>query len=231
MKDMIKRLPVVGPLAARLHRRFFSHDFAQEPFDSSADYWERRYAVGGDSGVGSYGLFADFKAEVLNEFVAQQQILSVIEFGCGDGNQLTLAKYPGYLGVDVSETAIAHCLKRFRNDPTKMFLSLSAYQGEVADVSLSLDVIYHLVEDAVFESHMRTLFNAGTRYVIVYASDSDDNTHNGDLHVRHRNFTRWVRAALPEWNLLAHIPNRYPYVGDYKTGSFADFFIYERKKT
>jgi hypothetical protein len=44
--------------------------------------------------VGSYGKFAAFKAEVLNAFVQEMRVDTVIEFGCGDGNQLTLARYP-----------------------------------------------------------------------------------------------------------------------------------------
>jgi hypothetical protein len=75
---------------------------------------------------------------------------------------------------------------------------------------------------------MRTLFRASNHYVIVYSSDSDDNTGCADTHVRHRKFTRWVREQFPDWRLIEHLPNRFPYRGDYRTGSFAEFFIYER---
>ncbi len=68
-------------------------------FPGSDKYWEQRYAVGGNSGVGSYGKFANFKAEVINKFVREHKIKSVIEFGCGDGNQLKLANYPSYYTV------------------------------------------------------------------------------------------------------------------------------------
>jgi hypothetical protein len=36
-------------------------------------------------------------------------VRSAIEFGCGDGHQLTLVDYPRYTGVDVSETIVRHC--------------------------------------------------------------------------------------------------------------------------
>lgn len=45
----------------------------------------------------------------------------------------------------------------------------------MADLSLSLDVIYHLVEDEVFETYINTLFKSARRYVIIYSSNSDDN--------------------------------------------------------
>src|ERR1041385_8036217 len=79
----------------------------------SAQYWEARYREGGNSGDGSYGRLASFKAQVLNDFVARNQIRSVVEFGCGDGNQLSLAQYPKYLGLDVSPTAVLNCAARF----------------------------------------------------------------------------------------------------------------------
>ena len=49
------------------------------------------------------------------------------------------------------------------------------FAGETADLALSLDVVFHLVEDEVFAQYMQTLIQAGNRYVIIYASDTDDN--------------------------------------------------------
>ncbi|MCL2283845.1 MAG: glycosyltransferase family 92 protein [Fibromonadales bacterium] len=65
-------------------------------FDSGK-YWEERYANGGNSGDGSYNCLAQFKAEILNDFVKEHSVNSAIEFGCGDGSQLSLVKYPKYL--------------------------------------------------------------------------------------------------------------------------------------
>ncbi len=90
-------------------------------FSGSAEYWELRYASGGSSGQGSYGRLAEFKAEVINNFVMERGVHSVIEFGCGDGNQLQLAKYPVYVGLDVSEKAVAMCKEKFNNDTSKLF--------------------------------------------------------------------------------------------------------------
>ena len=101
-----------------------------------------RYAGGDDSGVGSYGEFAAFKGEVLNDLVREQRVESVIEFGCGDGNQLSLAAYPRYLGLDVSPTAVARCRDRFAHDATKSFRLMSEYDDEIADLALSLSKLY-----------------------------------------------------------------------------------------
>jgi len=228
MKEIIKQIPILGDLAKRIYWKILAHRRIPQPFPGSAAYWEKRYSAGGDSGVGSYAFFAEFKADVLNRFVGTHDVQSIIEFGCGDGNQLRLAKYPTYLGLDISNTAIELCQKLFKSDRHMSFRLMSEYNGENADLTLSLDVVYHLVEDDVFEHYMRTLFEASNRYVIIYASDSDDNRGYEGTHVRHRKFTRWIAANLLTWNLVEHLPNRYPYRGDYRKGSFAEFFIYEK---
>jgi SAM-dependent methyltransferase len=222
MKDLIKRIPVLGPVARSVYRRWLN---PPKPFHNSEDYWVTRYREGGNSGAGSYNRLAEFKAEVLNDFVASHSIRDVIEFGCGDGNQLTLARYPTYLGFDVSPHAIEACTRRFANDVSKSFMLVHDYTGQTAQLVLSLDVIYHLTEDDVYETYMQNLFGAGREYVVIYSSDKDE-PHTPSAHVRHRQFSKWVRANAPGWRLLQHIPNRYPYTGDNDTGSLADFYIY-----
>ena len=194
-----------------------------EPFQSAV-YWEERYARGGNSGAGSFGLLAQFKAKVLNEFVAKHNINSVIEFGHGDGNQLMLAKYPRYLGFDVSETAVNICKNKFLDDKTKEFRLISAYNCEKAELTLSLDVIYHLIEDNIFEDHMKTLFEASKKYVIIYASNKNKLWAE---HVKHRKFTDWIEKNSKNFKLLQFIPNKYPGDGNKPNTSFADFYVFK----
>jgi SAM-dependent methyltransferase len=222
IKELIKSI-----LGIRRLRGMRDRTAAQQVvFDNSADYWERRYTSGGDSGVGSYSKFAEFKADVINTFVRDHSIQSVIEFGCGDGNQLTLAQYPRYTGYDVSKTAVELCRKRFATDSTKTFATVGTYKCEKAALAMSLDVIYHLVEGDVFDQYMRTLFGASDRYVIIYSSLNVDNKEYSGTHVWHRDFTKWVEQNATPWKLIQHVPNRYPYKGDYTKGSWSDFFIY-----
>jgi hypothetical protein len=226
LSDVIHKIPAI---AYRARRILVDATLPRsKTFAGSLLYWEQRYGDGGNSGVGSYGKFAEFKAEMLNSFVSNHGIRTVIEFGCGDGNQLSLAKYSRFLGFDVSNTAINLCKKRFECDKDKTFKTLEQYAGETADLTLSLDVIYHLVEDDAFDSHMRMLFQASNQYVAIYSKDSNENVEDMVKHVRHRKFTDWIEKNAPEWNLFYHIPNRFPYKGDYKTGSWSDFFIYHK---
>lgn len=193
---------------------------------SSGRYWERRYAVGMTSGPGSYGQLADYKAGVLNEFVRANNIASVIEFGCGDGNQLSLARYPRYLGLDVSRTAIATCAARFKDDRTKSFLwydpehtvNLGSFVG--AELALSLDVVYHLIENSTYHRYLDDLFLSAQRYVMIYSSDKEDAQRAP--HVRHRKFTLDVQHRFPEFTLLQHLNN------PHRDQTFADFYVYQR---
>lgn len=223
---------VTPPAAAstRLRPPSEEGESAAPEFSGSARFWEERYAAGGTSGAGSYNHLAEFKAEVLNDFVARNRIGSVIEFGSGDGAQLALAHYPRYVGVDVSPTALELCRTKFADRSELSFLHTSQVTPEHrAELSLSLDVIYHLVEDDVFDGYMRQLFDAGERYVIVYASNED--LPWTSPHVRHRRFTTWVEANRPDFVLDDFVANRYPYdpdSPDQGNQSFADFYIYRR---
>jgi hypothetical protein len=223
-RKLARRIPIPRAPQKRVHEDAAKSKPGRRPFPGSAAYWEQRYAGGGDSGVGSYTKFAKFKAEVLNAFVASNNIDTVIELGCGDGNQLSLANYPRYLGFDVSTTAVDLCLSKFADDKSKSFKLLDQYAGETADLTLSLDVIYHLIEDDQFDQHMRILFESATRFVIIYSSNTDDN-HHKHRHVKHRQFTSWIEQNVVGWSLDRHIGNRYPYRGDHEEGSFADFYI------
>jgi methyltransferase family protein len=226
-KALVRSTPVVGPLVVRcaaLVGRLF--------FPGTARYWEERYAAGHDSGLGSYGELAAFKAEVLNAFVEEHGVRSVIEFGCGDGAQLSLAHYPRYVGMDISRTAMELCRKRFAGDSTKSFHLYvpDAFAEEAArfraDAAFSLDVIYHITEDWLFEAYMSHLFAAAERFVVVYSSDRTDLPRAP--HVRHRKFSDWIRDHRPEWRLVRHVTNRYPKTRDGRSGSLADFFFYAK---
>ncbi|MET0385923.1 MAG: class I SAM-dependent methyltransferase [Polyangiales bacterium] len=180
-----------------------------------------------NSGEGSFGELARFKAQVLNDFVKTRDVESVIELGCGDGHQLELAAYPSYLGLDVARTAIDRCLARFRDDATKSFLwydserSVRLEQFLHADLALSLDVLYHIMEESHFDAYLTRLFGIARRFVVIY-STNEDRGRSG-LHVLHRRFSDRVAARFPSFRLIDTIPNPYPEL------SRADMFIYERQ--
>jgi SAM-dependent methyltransferase len=226
IKSTIRALPIIGPLSKIVSPPKHYPPMPIAPFTSSSEYWESRYAIGGNSGAGSYNRLAEFKADVINELVERHEMDSVIEFGCGDGAQLALANYPSYTGVDVSPTIIEAVRRKFADHPHYTFLLANdVTEATKADLSLSLDVIYHLVEDRVFDSYMHQLFDASTKIVAIYASNRNEVTDSA--HVRHRRFTDWIEAIRPDFIHMNTVPNRYPFdPADPDHTSFADFHIF-----
>lgn len=210
------------------------HTLRRSAHFNSKEYWERRYKKGGNSGAGSYGRLAEYKAKFLNTFAREHGVGSVIEFGSGDGNQLGLFKFRHYTGLDVSKTSIARCMSLYAGDKHKSFYLydpeyfLDNFRTFRADLTLSLDVIYHLVEDSVFEKYMHDLFAASDKYVIIYASNTDTNKRGQAQHVRHRKFTDWVTQHEPAWKLVERIENRYRLQTNEIDESFADFYVYKK---
>jgi len=213
-------------LAGNSLTRGISIKIRNASFPGTVMYWERRYRKMGNSGIGSYGASALYKSTIINEFVLEYSIKRVIDFGCGDGNQLTFFNVPCYLGIDVSMTAIRLCKQRFKNDPSKQFFFYGSSQINAitkefhADLSISLDVVFHLVEDDVFEKYMKDLFTASSRFVIIYAWDVDGEVN---FHVRHRNFSKWIKDHITNFSLKEVRESE-------SDPRFCNFFIYERHK-
>ena len=127
------------------------------------------------------------------------------------------------------------CVERFSGDAAKSFsymipmrLSDTARLFH-ADLAISLEVIFHLTEDQLFEQYMSYLFTAADRYVIIYSSNTENSAPRAEPHYNDRAFTSWVDWQAPDWTLREVIPNRYPYNALTAEGSTSDFYIYTRR--
>jgi hypothetical protein len=130
------------------------------------------------------------------------------------------------VGVDVSSTAIELCRRAFAGDFMKRFILTQDVNDDTkAELALSLDVIYHLVEDDVLKDICVNVFNSASRFVIMYSTNMDSSWPS--RHVRHREFTRWVEKNEAGWSLLSTVKNIYPYDPEREDEtSFADFYIF-----
>ncbi|PZU81918.1 MAG: hypothetical protein DI528_20885 [Shinella sp.] len=198
-------------------------------FDSNS-YWEKRYQAGGNSGAGSYDQLARYKGLVINLFAQQKKLKSFAELGSGDGNQLRYFNFEQYTGFDVSQAIIAKTKAMYAANPNYRFiwsaepeLDWEAHEQEY-ECALSLDVLYHLIDDRVFTEYMDRLFSLSSRYVIIYASNFDAPDRNGAMHVRHRKFVDFVAQRYPQWTLLKYLENPFKF----KLQTEADFAIYGR---
>ena len=201
-----------------------------EPVFSSGDYWQKRYVSGRNSGAGSYGRLAEYKAEVINKIVKDREIEKVIEFGSGDGNQAALLDIPNYTGVDVSTEAVRLANEAAGQDPRKSFHVVNdsfEVVDKSYDLSMSLDVIYHLIEDNIFDAYMTDLFQASRRFVLIYASDEDKSTKNA--HVRHRRYSVWIEENASDFSQIQSWQHPFPQTEgqDPNETSFASFKLFE----
>jgi len=172
-------------------------------FDS-AEYWRKRYESGGNSGAGSYGALADFKATALNHFVTQYGIESAVEYGSGDGNQLSLLRIPAYIGLDVSARAISDIRLRYQDDSSKSFIEYDpddflADQSVSADIALSMDVILHLTEDIRFEKYMKNLVASSRKYIGIFNTATEEQLEKMAQHNRFRDHRIWMKSSASEF--------------------------------
>lgn len=156
-------------------------------------YWNNRYEEGGTSGNGSYGELSIYKADIINSFINGHNINSIIEFGCGDGNNLSLYNFKKYLGLDVSEQSILININKYHDDNTKSFILynprfFSNQNFITSELVICIDVLYHIVDDEGYFKTLLDIFSVSKKYVILYTSVDafEKNPYLGG-HVKHRN--------------------------------------------
>ena len=151
--------------------------------------------------------------------------------GLAIGNQLKLFNTDKliYTGIDVSKFIVSKCKEIFKDDKTKQFIHTDNIDNELkGDLVLSCDVIYHLIEEDVYKEYMEKLFSMSKKYVIIYAKNEDINHAQ---HVKFRKFSNYIESNLPEWQLIKHIPNKFPQLTlghNNDNTSPSDFYIYEK---
>lgn len=180
-----------------------------------AEYWDARYrerASQVDVGERRY------KARYVNQMLSQHEIGSVIDWGCGNGDQL--AHIPlgetHYVGTDISMEAIRQSRERF---PGRYFIHRPKLRlTEKAEAGLSLEVIPHQVTEIALVSHLDDLFGRASRLVVIFSTNMD--TEQLAIHVRHHWFTPIVAIRYPEWRMLDGGNGR-------EFGSLRAFYAYE----
>jgi ubiquinone/menaquinone biosynthesis C-methylase UbiE len=191
-------------------------------------FWEENYERGGNSGSGSYGVLAAFKAEIINEFIAQNKVQTVMEYGCGDGNQLSYMNYPAYLGLDIAYSSIEQCIRKFKDDHSKSF---QVYRPShfvnhaffTAELVVCLDVLYHIIDEDDFQKTLDDIFTSATKYVILYTKVTEDNPVSSVLTIRDRNIMEYLKR-YQDFRVSHKIEQRYPRL------SSASFIILEKIK-
>lgn len=220
----MKYLKLIKPLLAPFKPLYkFSSFIYNKYIISSNAYWENRYKENGNSGSGSYGRLAEFKSTVINDIIQEFKIQTVSELGVGDGNNLKLYKgFKKYIGYDVSKTIVNRNRDKFPDNKYQFYL-LDEIDIQKSELFMSLDVIYHLIEDSIYLSHINQLFSNSSNLVLIYSSNYNSVKYR---HVRHRKFS----DDIPEnYKLIKYIQNKYPAAqDDPENTSIADFYLYQK---
>ena len=197
-------------------------------FDSTK-YWEERYIKNGNSGSGSYNNLAIFKSNIINNFIKNNNIQEMLDYGMGDGNQLKYFDIKNYTGVDISKTIINKCKYIYKDDKNKNFYLIENYNNSnKKELVISLDVLLHLVSDDIYVNYLDNLFNFSDKYVIIYSYNCN---YQSATHVKYREFIPYILNKYNNWKLINHIRNEYPadihlkYDGN---KSLSDFYIFKK---
>tara|TARA_A100000164_G_C21632299_1_gene641814 strand:- start:20 stop:667 length:648 start_codon:yes stop_codon:yes gene_type:complete len=186
----------------KIFREIFLRKYLKK-FNNSEEYWNKRYYWGGNSGPGSYNEEAKIKANFINKLIIQKNIKNIIDIGCGDGNNTKLFKNINYIGFDVSPYIINQNRKLFKTDSRKKFFVLDdSFQKKIEElkskidtsetITLSLDVIFHLIEESIFLNHINNLNLISTGHLAIISSNCNEE-YNPDIpHVKHRNFINFL---------------------------------------
>jgi SAM-dependent methyltransferase len=197
-------------------------------FMSDKLYWDNRYATGGNSGSGSRGELAMYKAEVINMLIEDNNIESMLDLGCGDGYQLQFYCVNSYYGFDISPVSILICKELEDPDNGVRFGVYNVDPLPTVDMAISMDVLFHITDMDALKYYLEDLFDHALKMVVIYAYDYDSSDKDRfSPHYKPVKFTSIIKEQHPDWMLSQHIENKFP-VKEFGTakGSYSDFYIY-----
>lgn len=211
---------------------------------TTAGYWERRYRQGGSSGAGSRGETLSQKigfAHIIHSDVRKEGGRGVLDLGCGDGRfaegfvEFSLGEqkdFDGYRAVDISpkalEIAEEFCRLRLPSEAVDRYMSFELFRPDrpeqpispgVFGLGLSLEVIFHILEDDIYDLYMSTLFDR-CRTVLIQTAADPGPVRTAGSHIVWRDTQKWVQDNRPEALCIHHIPR------PFGERSFSDFFVY-----
>ncbi len=201
---------------------------------SSETYWRGRYAdtsskfFKGASGNGKLPFRTRYKSKIINSVISTHSVESILDLGCGDGSLTSKIKCKKYFGIEIDKNLTDELRRQYENQPNYNFsTALEDSWPESFDLSLSIDVIFHLLEDEVYIKYMNMLFMGNAELVLIKSSNHDEVGIGRNAHILHRNFTKNISANFPEYKLIAKYGPRRKKI--YLSISDRDlFFLYKR---
>lgn len=151
-------------------------------------YWDKRYKTE-NSGIGSYGQWANFKLQKIKEV---NEVDSILDVGFGDLNMgLQIASFfpeASYLGIDISETALQKAKAKNLNKRFRFKLIETPIFYYPSDLVICLDVLWHITQDEDYEKTLKSLKQSYIKHLFLTTfGDEALNKHTGN-HMKIRKF-------------------------------------------
>ena len=157
------------------------------------NYWNSRYATGGNSGDGSYGKQLEKKLAWLGGL----DIKSITEIGCGDfnfgSNLLKLYPTATYVGSDISSVIV----EKNKKDYPQHSFRMATEPMPISDLLLCIDVLFHVTDDEDYEFLLQGLERGWSKYLAVTAYEREQETA-GHLKVRKFDYKRFGVPLIRE---------------------------------
>jgi len=201
-------------------------------------YWDDRYRRGGNSGEGSYGENAIYKARVINSLIKENNLQSVFEVGCGDGNNLGLYACEKYMGVDVSKHAIEICDSKYGDDLTKTFAvvtpGINLGMEKKFDLVICLEVLMHVIDEHDFQWTLEQIFLTSARFVAILNPLTPVLDFPQGHHEKYRNLLAYLIPYVGDFALIDVVthPSATPLsrIHGFEGDMASDFVILERQR-
>jgi len=124
-------------------------------------FWNERYqslpALG--SGPGSRAYAAWLKRRLIESIVAERNIRSILDIGCGDMYWMPADSLAGvaYTGVDISDLIVQQNRLRFPDAEFLLHDIAAAPLPRGADLVICFDVLIHQIDEAQFSAALRNI--------------------------------------------------------------------------
>lgn len=159
------------------------------------NYWNNRYEKGGNSGAGTSGDEFALKVKELRK-LNSEAIATIVDVGCGD---LRLGKavmgmfpFAFYWGLDSSDFAIRRAQEEKMNPKRVGFLAIDNLNfTQRGDLVLCIDVLFHQLEDQVYDAMIEKLKNIYNKYLVLTEYSDKVIGQNTDRYIKYRKFDPW----------------------------------------
>lgn len=183
----------------------------------SIEYWNNRYKTGDDSGDGSKNELLIFKTNFINNFIKENNLQSLTDFGHGDLSVANLLLINEYTGIDIFTST--QNIKNLNLVKSRF----DTYDGNSTDLVICLDVLYHILEDEqeYLKKSLDKMIEISKKFIIIYSNDSREPNNEYKHHLYN---SKWLQYLETKNNLKLIYEQK-----NYMQGCSAKFFIYEKK--